>query len=121
MSQRKEVRARIADIIARGGADRPVEQWRSDIRRMADMLLWLYRDFSKPMIYPLGDEIRLDSVPCPASSIRKSGEDYALTINGARVPLSELADTALLGEVLGVLLHKEAIDWDYWVDMVGDE
>lgn len=34
-----EARKTIADILERGGGDRSVESWRSDIMRMTDMML----------------------------------------------------------------------------------
>ncbi len=122
MSERSEARHGIADILGRGEGDRPVDLWYSDIMRMTDMLLWLYTDFAKPMVYDKGNSIELS---CKAgdsiiSDIEKS-DGYPVTISGAKVRLCDIKDIDTLRAILRRLVFKESCDWDYYCDMVPED
>lgn len=121
MSMRSDARRQISDIITRNCEDRPVSLWHSDISRMTDMLIWLYKDFAKPMVYPLGNSIDLSRAQCEATRIARDGERYFVTVGDCATPLTAISDTKILREILCELLRKESIDMDYWLDMTGGD
>ena len=84
MSIRREAREKIADILARGEGERSTALWHSDIARLADMLLWLYTDYAKPMVYDKGNAIELSRTSEGKTlwSIEKTPEGY--TVNAFR-------------------------------------
>ena len=121
MSERKELRDRIADILERGENDRSVALWHSDIERMTDMLLYLYTEFAKPMTYGKGNLIELshNDDGKTLSSIEKTNTGYVVRMDGSIVGLHKIDSVETLRSIQKELLHKESIDWDYYQDMAG--
>ncbi len=89
---------------------------------MTDMLLWLYTDFAKPMVYDKGNSIELSCKAADSiiSDIEKS-DGYPVTISGAKVSLCDIKDIDTLRAILRRLVFKESCDWDYYCDMVPED
>lgn len=109
---------KILDILCRFDNDRPTEIWHSDIRRMTDMLLWLYKEWSKPMTYPDGDKIVFNNTEdTVVAYIEKRDGDYYAMIDDCEYPLGDITDSAVLWPLLKQLIWKEFQQWDYCVDL----
>ena len=121
MQERNELRKKIADILNRGENNRPTELWHSDIARMTDMLLYLWREFAKPMTYAKGSLIELchNNDGKTPSSIEKTATGYVVSIGERKIDLYKIDSTETLRLIQKGLIHKEFIDWDYYQDMVG--
>lgn len=121
-----EARVTIADILERSDSDRYVELWHSDITRMTDMMLWIYKVWAKPMTYSKGNLIDFSSFDHSkvyesdhVESIEKTDSAYLVTINGSTTDLKKISDPAILRPLLGLLLFKEFCNWDYYCDYGG--
>lgn len=111
----------IQDILGRGNDDRNPELLRSDITRLADYLLWIYNEDSRPMVYDKGDMIdfEYDDEAYPSLlRIERRSADYIISTRSEESwNLSALSDIALMKEALRALLDKEFNYNDWASDM----
>lgn len=109
----------IFDILQRLDNERPTEVWHSDIRRMADLLIWIYNEWSKPCVYDLGNRIEFKNSDIEAIEKRNCG--YFVTVSGSERNLSDISDADVLWPLLHALIKAEFKQWDYCVDMCRGE
>lgn len=119
-----EARKTIADILERRDSDRSVELWRSDIKRLTDMMLWIFNEWAKPMTYDKGNLIefsQFDHTNVLESDhihgIEKTDSGYVVTVDGCTRNLMEISENAILHPLLGLLLFKESCNWDCYCDL----
>lgn len=110
-----EARKTIADILERRDSDRSVELWRSDIKRLTDMMLWIFNEWAKPMTYDKGNLIefsQFDHTNVLESDhihgIEKTDSGYVVSVDGCTRNLMEISENAILHPLLGLLLFKES-------------
>lgn len=119
-----EARKEIADILERRDCDRPMDLWKSDIMRMTDMMLWIFNVWAKPMTYRNGNTLIFDEF-CHSNvadsdaveSIEKTDSGYIVKADGTTLDLNKITDVSILRPLLGLLLFKEWLNWDYYCDM----
>lgn len=125
MKDLPEAREEIADILERADSDRSLEMWKSDIMRMADMMLWIFNEWAKPMIYPDGNLLKFDEFnhsnvaeSDAVESIEKTHSGYMVKVSGEALYLRKITDVSILRPLLGLLRHKEWLNWDCYCDMI---
>lgn len=115
-----EYRLKVYDAIERGDSDRDITLWKSDIKRLTDFLLWVYNEWSKPMVYDKGNliDFKWDNDPLGLKSIEKKDDDYEVIAGDSKMMLDDINNTEILRNLARLLNKKEFNNWDYVCDMV---
>lgn len=115
-----ENRIKVYDAIERGETDREIALWHSDIKRITDYLLWLYNEWSKPMVYDKGNllDFTSENDTLNIKSIEKKTDGYEVTIGDSKIMLDSINESLILKNLAHLLVKQEFKHWDYVCDMV---